>query len=633
MKNIIKINCIIIALFAGTNLFAQAFGVFPRILSVPVANSASQHKVKDVQSENCNLESGCNYLYPVFFEDFGFPSDLPNKWRFDLGYTFTDDVSGTAGANTWLGDAVTTNTSVAVPLNSDNYSFNSGIMTMSFKERNVIRNNDGNIENFKFTSGMINSLSKFRTGVFEARIKVPSANKMFPAYWLLNSKDSYGEVDIFEYFDPEVSSNNCNTYDLHRMSVHTGQTNNNYHRSDKYPQDIDQWHTYKLVWNEYETIFFVDGSLKGYATKHFRSITPPGYGCRYGTSDHPLDPLINAGCEALNLMPDNLLPSIPYIDWGARPWWLPSNISWPPPQPPQPYLANYISRHDYFPHKNNAMSVIINNFAYPAYKQDNFSGFAQSELDMQVDWVKVSQPFCCGVDKTVCSLNDLDNQTYFTDILTGRKLTIGNTGSSCNFAQNLPRLADYRDIPVVLLATEEIAINSEAIFPGGTYAEMQIVNCGSSSRLSSEEESQLNNYQETQNALLDSIADADQPIYDSIANAYVEHYIDSINREYSQYQPGHRKHMGQEETNVINIGYAYDDVSISPNPSADVINIKSSDWLFDKIKLIYVLDVNGREIELKKARTININELAKGSYILKIVMDDGTLLKKKLIKL
>ncbi|MCZ8283874.1 MAG: T9SS type A sorting domain-containing protein, partial [Bacteroidia bacterium] len=354
---------------------------------------------------------------------------------------------------------------------------------------------------------------------------------------------------------------------------------------------------------------------------------------QYGVSDHPLDPLINADCITLKLMPDNLLHPLPYIDWGSRPWWLPSEISWPPPQPPQPYLPNYISRHNYFPHKDNGMSVIIDNFVHPNYKNDIFSGFSQSELDMQVDWVKVSQPFCCGVDKSVCDLSDLDAQTHFTDILTGRKLTIANTSGSCSFVQNTPRPDNWRDIPVVLLATDEIAINSEAIFPSGTYTEMQIVTCGSSTRISTDEEAQLNDYKETQNALMDSIADADQPIYDSIANAYVQNYIDSINREYSQYEPGHRKHMGQEETSVINIGYADDDISISPNPSADVIDIKSSNWLFDKIKLIYVLDVNGREIELKKARTININELAKGSYILKIVMDDGTLLKKKLIKL
>jgi hypothetical protein len=89
------------------------------------------------------------------------------------------------------------------------------------------------------------------------------------------------------------------------------------------------------------------------------------------------------------------------------------------------------------------------------------------------------------VDKTVCDLYDLDNQTYSTDILTGRKLQIGYSNNSCIFEQNLPRSADYRDVPVILLATDEIEINGYAAFPGGTYAEMRTTSCGSAERLSS----------------------------------------------------------------------------------------------------------------------------------------------------
>jgi hypothetical protein len=613
--------------------YSQAAGIQVRVFSEPKGSDCkvTDIKVKDVWPETCNLETGCNYLYPVFTDNFNDVFDLPNKWDFRVNSSVDNGDENGPGC-TYYYDGYFDHSQVSAPITNHNVRIINGILNLVTIPESITRNGTP----YTATSGALTSLSRFRTGVFEARIKVPTCNKMWPALWLLQRNGAYNEIDMFEFYDNDVTADACETYNLHKMTMHTGSSTdysgNKCERGDKYPLDIEEWHTYKLDWDEYSMAIYVDGNLRGFGTKYHKGHSFPMFACKYGSVGQPIDPLFNFDCERLNQQPDNLLPSIPHIDWGSRPWWLPGSISWPPPQPPQPYLANKVDETIYFPDKNSAMSMLLTNAVNSKYRNDDFSMFSQDEMNMQIDWVTISQPFCCGVDKTVCNLNDLDNQTYFTDILTGRKLTIANTGGSCSFEQNFPRQANWRDVPVVLLATDEIAINSEAIFPGGTYTEMQIVSCGSAQRRSSEEQSQLSAFFDAQNALMDSL---NTPVYDSIVNAYIEHYVDSINREYAQYQPGHRKHMGEngQPSNMLDMAYADSELSVLPNPATDLINIKCDDWLFDKIETLYVSDINGREMELRKARTINITELAKGSYILKIVMDDGTLLKKKLIKL
>jgi hypothetical protein len=614
-----KIIIILFCSLNSINLISQAAGFFPRVLSKPDNNKTDTDiKVVDYQTGNCDLEPNCNYLYPVVIENFDFPADLPNKWRFDLGWTQTDNVGD--GASTWFGDALNTNTTTAIPLNSENYQFYGGIMQLQFvqKSPSITRNQI----DYRFTSGMIQSLSRFRTGVFEARIKVPSANKMFPAFWLLSNKGQYTEIDIFEYFDSDVAGSSCDTYDKIRMSTHNGTGVNRINRADRYPLDGSEWHDYKLIWNDYEIRIYIDGSpiVRGYSTKFIRLSSAPFYHCQYGDNAHPLDPLVNINCNVLNSMPDNIFPTVPYINWGPRPWWLPNSISWPPPQPPQPYLANRISKEKIFPDKNSAMSLYINNFMYQnKYANDDFSNFASSSLMMEVDWVKVYQPFCCGVDKTICGISDLDNQTYNTRILTGHKINIGYSNNSCKLLQHMPGTKldnineDYTDIPIILLATDEIAIQGEAIFAGNTYAEMRITDCGSNQRISNAEENELTKMYDNQQQILDSINSTYIPIYDSLINAYQKHYIDSV----------------KKELNIIETS----DIEIAPNPVLDVISINTSEWNYNNIVSLFLMDISGIEYKLIKERKINIGDFKSGTYHLKFILNDNTIIIKKIIKI
>ncbi|HRG02465.1 MAG TPA: family 16 glycosylhydrolase [Bacteroidia bacterium] len=608
MKNIIFI---VLLYSIIPSLFSQTPGAFPRILSKPKQACDNEVKVKDLYTSNCNYEANCNYLYPVLIEEFDYNFDLPNKWRFDYGYTQDDNGAGT----TWHGDAYTSSTFGP----NHNIQLNNGIATFLNIQETVTRNNNGTDKNFKFTSGMIASLSRFRTGVFEARIKIPSANKMWPAFWLLFTKSNYSEIDIFEFYDDNVGSNpgsnsNCDTYNLHKMSIHGGASGNDCHRSDKYPLNINVFHDYKLVWNDYETFIYVDGAFKGYATRYLRNTTLPVIPCQYGYSGNYFDPAENYNCNQIQYMPDNLFPTIPYIDWGPRPWWLPNAISWPPPQPPQPYLANKLRQDSYFPEKDNAMFLILNNnINAEAYKDDDFSNFSQSSLNMEVDWIKVYQPFCCGVDKTVCSLTDLDNQTYYTDILTGRKLSVGYANNSCNFLQFKPGTGgNYRDVPVILLATDEIAIQGEAIFAGDTYAEMRITDCGSTARMNNSELKQVEDFYQNQQSIMDSIAKNNIQNSDSIAKS-----------EYENTMKKYKELYYVEDGENINIG---------PIPALDYIDILCSNTVYEKIVSLSLIDMNGKESVLPVQHMVNIEHLKSGFYQLKIRFNDGSIVVKKVVK-
>jgi hypothetical protein len=592
------------------SLVAQPAGVFPRILSRPQTANMYEVKVKDLYTSDCGYEKNCNYLYPVLVEDFDYNLDLQNKWDFGNNH-------GTDNTN-WYGDGYYYGTDTSVPypytgpITNHNIKLNSGIATFVTIPENITRSG----QPYKFTSGYLKSLYKFRTGVFEARIKVPSLNKMWPAYWLIYSNSNYSEVDIFEFYDHNVSSTSiCDVYNLQTMTIHGGPLYTpDVHRSDKFPLFLnDAFHDYKLVWNEYEVLIFVDGIFRGYATKYFKHFTPPFFPCVYGSPHNSLDPLLNLSCAQIQAMPDNLLPTLPYIDFGPRPWWLPGFVPWPPPQPPQPYLANKVDKDFYFPEKDNAMKLIVSSGVNPTYKNDGFSGL-DKQMDMQIDWIKVYQPFCCGVDKTVCSLTDLDNQTYKTMILTGRNLTIGNISNTCNFAEEDPTYDPKKERPIVLLATDMIAIHAEAIFLPDIYAEMRITDCGSLARINNSESEQVEAFFQKQQTVLDSLTQAESQYINPDSLAKVE-YESTMQKYKDMY-------------------YTVDaeSISVGPNPTDGYLEIICSNTLFARIVNLSLIDVNGKEYPMPLQQHMNISNVASGFYQLKFKFDDGTTTIKKVVR-
>lgn len=598
-----RIFLFIIFIFINLTVFSQSPGTYPRILSrVHKSEGENEVKVKDVKVATCAPDNCHSYLYPVLIENFDNNYDLPNKWKFDLGYTRDDNVSGCNENEcyaTWFGYGYFNENG---QITNNNVKVDNGILKLVIKDENVTAEPSENagLKDYKFTSGMIQTLSRFEYGTFEASIKIPNANKLWPAYWLLNKLGNYSEIDIFEFYDDEVDATNCDDYNHHTMSLHVGDApnENEFIRSDKYPMsNIDAYHIYKLEWNKYEVQIFVDGQKKGYATRYYDRQDLDSY-CNYGTSWNIYDPKFSYNCSTLQGLEDNWFE----VWWPQKPPGWPKWLWWPS-IPKSVYYPNTIRQDSWFPSRDRPMALIINNTLNRAYKGHGLSAdFSEASRTMLIDWVKVYQPFCCNEDKTVFTMADLNYLTSSTQILTGRKLKFGNQ-NTCQFSQNYPNSTNWDDIPVILLATEEIEINGDASFPGETYAEMRITDCNGAFRLQNPaDDSGIKNDVDIEPVPEDSNAKRQSQNTDTLL----------FN------QPNNDKN---------------DFIQIYPVPSSNEITLKCDDAIFEKIATLTLVDVNNIKHDIKKTHTINLEPFNAGCYQLMIIFIDNTMVNKRIIKL
>lgn len=136
------------------------------------------------------------------------------------------------------------------------------------------------IRGSQYTSGRINSKGKadFTYGRFEASIKLPAGDGLWPAFWMLPTDEFYGgwpqsgEIDIMEYV--------ASTPDEILGYIHYG---------DPYPDNQSQGNTYKLKndvfyndfhefaieWEPGEIRWYMDGIL--YSTKTTQDISPANW--------------------------------------------------------------------------------------------------------------------------------------------------------------------------------------------------------------------------------------------------------------------------------------------------------------------------------------------------------------------
>lgn len=115
-----------------------------------------------------------------------------------------------------------------------------------------------------YTSGRINTRGKaeFRYGKIEARIKLPSFQGAWPAFWMLGGNYSSigwprcGEIDIMEAINTEKFTHGA----LHWYGE-SAQGDSGGDSQSVVPDDFDrtQWHVYGIEWNEQKINFTVDG--------------------------------------------------------------------------------------------------------------------------------------------------------------------------------------------------------------------------------------------------------------------------------------------------------------------------------------------------------------------------------------
>jgi len=125
------------------------------------------------------------------------------------------------------------------------------------------------LENKKYRSGLIRSRAVYGPGRFEARIRLPTTQGMWPAFWLNPNQVQWptgGEIDIMENkgHEPLLTSSAYHWQtkpgpccDQHQYVVHNYTAN-----EDGNPVDFHAgFHTYAVEWEETQLRFYVDGNL------------------------------------------------------------------------------------------------------------------------------------------------------------------------------------------------------------------------------------------------------------------------------------------------------------------------------------------------------------------------------------
>lgn len=103
-----------------------------------------------------------------------------------------------------------------------------------------------------YSSGWIQTKTKFKYGLIEARCKVPFGKGFWPAFWLFGHN---AEIDIFEIYGNEDSTVHT---DMHRWNE--GQSA---HCPDMHDKNglYSDFHIYRIEWDEFKITYSIDGSI------------------------------------------------------------------------------------------------------------------------------------------------------------------------------------------------------------------------------------------------------------------------------------------------------------------------------------------------------------------------------------
>lgn len=166
-----------------------------------------------------------------------------------------------------------------------------------------------------YTSGRINTKGKadFTYGRFEARIKLPYGDGLWPAFWMLSTDEPYGgwpqsgEIDIMEF----VASQPDETLGY----IHYGDPYpNNQSQGNKYKLATgnfpDAYHDFALEWEPGEIRWFVDGVL--FSVKKTSDLSPYAW-----PFDHDFHFLLNVavGGNLGGAVDNNMLPATMEVDY------------------------------------------------------------------------------------------------------------------------------------------------------------------------------------------------------------------------------------------------------------------------------------------------------------------------------
>ena len=144
--------------------------------------------------------------------------------------------------------------------------------------------NGGGLNGRNYTSGKIFTRDKrsFLFGLIAARIKMPSGNGTFPAFWMLGTNGYFtnnawpmcGEIDIVELFNGGITANAASHwYDeiQHTPYGRSSSTSHETRLSNNAPFS-DDYHVFELIWTPEKLRWKIDGK-----TVLMQSIKPDVY--------------------------------------------------------------------------------------------------------------------------------------------------------------------------------------------------------------------------------------------------------------------------------------------------------------------------------------------------------------------
>lgn len=153
----------------------------------------------------------------------------------------------TNGELQWYINPLYTPTASANP-----FSVNNGVLTITAKQTPAAL--ESLVEGYDYTSGLLNTHSTFSQtyGYFEIRADMPNDGGVWPAFWLLPEDGSWPpELDVVEMRGQDP-------YTIH-VSAHSNASGQRTTQSSAVNvPSTDGFHTYGVLWNEDEIVWYFD---------------------------------------------------------------------------------------------------------------------------------------------------------------------------------------------------------------------------------------------------------------------------------------------------------------------------------------------------------------------------------------
>jgi len=570
-----KLMLLLLSLFITCHLYSQ----FPLFFSKTGSGCEYGAHVSENRPTSCSLPDGYK-LYPVYTENFNYKNELPNNWRFDWGCPMDDDVGDEGKGLCWVGssqdglesfnrDLVVSNGVAYIQVNPTSSHNNANGWGCGCPTGNCVSN-----KNYNFTTSLLNGYFYFRQGRTDAKIRIPNNNLMWPAFWLYGANSE--EIDIFEFYDSEIASNDCDVYSDMRMTLHgeyaagTGSAGlQKCERGRKFPAtDIagdffNNFHVYSSDFDDYQVDIYVDNTRVGTTTKFYDG----DYGspaCHYH-GEHNL-PGYNYGCEAMIQLASGIDV---YADY-----------AFPTPNA-RPMTARINS-------SLNMHGVDGSGQSYDQTLMNSWSSWSREDLEIAVDQFIVWQPINCSASYNVATETDFGVNSGNTSFLGGNNITVGSASGSTMFNPMSDLYAGVQK-NFQLLATDYIAfVGDVQINSGGsdsyTYLRAEIIDCSQA-----------------------------RPLGD---------LNDSVPRQ-------------QASTATSIAGVSKTDngaVKLYPNPASNSIKVSMVDEDFYDITQMEIIDNLGRKFPVEKSDAIDISFLPNGFYELKLVFSQGMIVVKSFVK-